>query len=404
MKYYLIAGEASGDLHASRLMQQLKEGDTEAQFRFFGGDKMLAVDGTCVRHYKQLAYMGFVPVLLHLPQILSGMKICREDIVKWQPDVVILVDYAGFNLAIARFLGKYNHQPGHRKIPVYYYISPKLWAWKEWRVKTIRRNVDELFSILPFEKDFYQKKHRYPIYYVGNPTKEEVDSFKASYSESAEAFRERNGLSSKPILALLAGSRKQEIKDNLPAMLEASARFKDYQVVLACAPSVDDAYYDRVLQGAEVSRVRGLTYELLSHSALALVTSGTATLETALFGVPQVVCYRVPMPKFMRFGFNHFIHVKYISLVNLIAGREVVPELFADRFSVYEITNQLYRILPGTPQREKMLEGYRLVAQQLGTKVAPRQAAHIMLDLLSRPRQTAAADKPTNTGEDAVQN
>lgn len=239
MKYYLIVGEASGDLHASRLMQSLMQYDPEAEFRFFGGDLMAKVGGTRVKHYRELAYMGFVPVLLHLPTIFKNMKMCKEDIMRWKPDAVILVDYPGFNLSIAKFVKK------NTNIPVYYYISPKIWAWKEWRIKAIKRDVKEMFSILPFEVPFYEKKHNYKIYYVGNPTAEEVDNFRHVYSESKDEFCQRNGLSSKPIIALLAGSRKQEIKDNLPSMLEAARHFEDYQMVVAAAPSITESYYKK---------------------------------------------------------------------------------------------------------------------------------------------------------------
>lgn len=376
MKYYLIAGEASGDLHASRLMESLKKVDPIAEFHFFGGDRMKAVGGTCVKHIRELAYMGFVPVLLHLPTIFRNIKVCREDIVAWKPDVVILVDYAGFNLGIAKFLHKNTH------IPAYYYISPKVWAWKEWRVKAIKRDVKELFSILPFEVPFFEQKHHYHIHYVGNPTAEEVGNFRDNYHETWDEFRERCQLDDKPVIALLAGSRKQEIKDNLPAMIEAAKRFRNYQMVLACAPSVDDAYYSKFITGTEVRTVHDDTYALLSHAKVALVTSGTATLETALFRVPQVVCYETPVPKLIRFAFNHIIKVKYISLVNLIADREVVPELLADRFKVYDIANELYRILPGQQGREAMLDGYQTVADRLGSDVAPDNAAEIMYGLL----------------------
>lgn len=239
MKYYLIVGEASGDLHASRLMQSLMQYDPEAEFRFFGGDLMAKVGGTRVKHYRELAYMGFVPVLLHLPTIFKNMKMCKEDIMRWKPDAVILVDYPGFNLSIAKFVKK------NTNIPVYYYISPKIWAWKEWRIKAIKRDVKEMFSILPFEVPFYEKKHNYKIHYVGNPTAEEVDNFRHVYSESKDEFCQRNGLSSKPIIALLAGSRKQEIKDNLPSMLEAARHFEDYQMVVAAAPSITESYYKK---------------------------------------------------------------------------------------------------------------------------------------------------------------
>lgn len=381
MRYYLIVGEASGDLHASRLMRSLKKYDELAEFRFFGGDLMAAEGGTRVKHYKELAYMGFVPVLLHLGTIFSNMKRCKEDIVAWKPDVVILVDYPGFNLNIAKFLKK------NTLIPVYYYISPKIWAWKEWRIKSIKRDVSEMFSILPFEVPFYEQKHKFPVHYVGNPTAQEVAEFKAGYHQTYEEFCRENNLDSrKPIVALLAGSRLQEIKDNLPAMIEVAERFEDYQMVLAGAPSIEDEYYDKFLEGTPVRVVKNKTYQLLSHTTAALVTSGTATLETALFNVPQVVCYETPLPKLIRFAFNHVLKVDYISLVNLVANKEVVPEMFADKFTIDGIANELYKIMPGQPARERMLAEYQEVLRELGSKVAPDEAASIMVDLLRKHR------------------
>lgn len=381
MKYYLIVGEASGDLHACRLMRSLKKYDELAEFRFFGGDLMAAEGGTRVKHYKELAYMGFVPVLLHLGTIFSNMKRCKEDIVAWKPDVVILVDYPGFNLNIAKFLKK------NTLTPVYYYISPKIWAWKEWRIKSIKRDVSEMFSILPFEVPFYEQKHKYPVHYVGNPTAQEVAEFRAGYHQTHEEFCRENNLDSrKPIVALLAGSRLQEIKDNLPAMIEVAERFEDYQMVLAGAPSIEDEYYDKFLEGTPVRVVKNKTYQLLSHTTAALVTSGTATLETALFNVPQVVCYETPLPKLIRFAFNHVLKVDYISLVNLVANKEVVPEMFADKFTIDGIANELYKIMPGQPARERMFAEYQEVLRELGSKVAPDEAASIMVDLLRKHR------------------
>ena len=377
MKYYLIVGEASGDLHASRLMQSLMQYDPAAEFRFLGGDLMQRVGGTRVKHYRELAYMGFVPVLLHLPTIFKNMKMCKEDIVRWQPDVVILIDYPGFNLSIAKYVKK------NTNIPVFYYISPKIWAWKEWRIKAIKRDVKEMFSILPFEIAFYEKKHHYKIHYVGNPTKEEVDNFQHVYTESKDEFCQRNNLSSKPIIAILAGSRKQEIKDNLPSMLEAARHFEDYQMVIAAAPSIEKSYYKKYLGDSEAKMVELQTYELLTHSTAALVTSGTATLETALLNVPQVVCYETPVPKLIRFAFKHIIKVRFISLVNLIADKEIVQELLADRFSIYNIANELYRILPGQPARERMLANYQIVRERLGDAVAPDNAARIIVEKLT---------------------
>lgn len=382
MKYYLIVGEASGDLHASRLMRSLKKVDEFAEFRFFGGDLMAAEGGTRVKHYKELAYMGFVPVLLHLGTIFSNMKMCKDDIVKWKPDVVILVDYPGFNLNIAKFLKKKTN------IPAYYYISPKIWAWKEWRIRSIRRDIAEMFSILPFEVPFYEKKHHYPIHYVGNPTAQEVNEFRAGYQQPFEEFCTENQLDiHRPILALLAGSRLQEIKDNLPAMIEVAERFEDFQMVLAGAPSIEDKYYEQFVKGTPVKMVRNKTYQLLSHSTAALVTSGTATLETALFNVPQVVCYETPLPRLVRFAFDHIMSCKYISLVNLIADKEVVQEMFADRFKVDAIADQLYQLLPGKEGRERMLAEYQVVCERLGNQMAPDEAATIMHGLLVKRRE-----------------
>ena len=382
MKYYLIVGEASGDLHASRLMRSLKKVDEFAEFRFFGGDLMAAEGGTRVKHYKELAYMGFVPVLLHLRTIFSNMKMCKEDIVKWKPDVVILVDYPGFNLNIAKFLKKKTN------IPAYYYISPKIWAWKEWRIRSIRRDIAEMFSILSFEVPFYEKKHHYPIHYVGNPTAQEVNEFRAGYQQSFEEFCTENQLDThRPILALLAGSRLQEIKDNLPAMIEVAERFEDFQMVLAGAPSIEDKYYEQFVKGTPVRMVRNKTYQLLSHSTAALVTSGTATLETALFNVPQVVCYETPLPRLVRFAFDHIMSCKHISLVNLIADKEVVQEMFADRFKVDAIADQLYQLLPGMEGRKRMLAEYQVVRERLGNLMAPDEAATIMHGLLVKRRE-----------------
>ena len=376
MKYYLIVGEASGDLHASHLMAALKEEDPQAEFRFFGGDLMAAVGGTLVKHYKELAYMGFIPVLLHLRTIFANMKRCKKDIVAWQPDVLILVDYPGFNLDIAKFIHS------HTRIPVFYYISPKIWAWKEYRIKNIRRDVDELFSILPFEVEFFEQKHHYPIHYVGNPTLDEVDAFQSAYAEDAETFARTNGLSSQPIIALLAGSRKQEIDSNLPIMIQAAEAFPDYQPVLAGAPSISSDYYQKYIEHTRVKVVFGKTYPLLSHASVALVTSGTATLETALFRVPQVVCYYMSMGRIVSVLRKMILKVKYISLVNLIAGKEVVKELVADDMTLTNVKGELKQILGHTEYRKQMLEGYRQMASRLGKAGAPRRAAHQMVCLL----------------------
>ena len=379
MRYYLIVGEASGDLHASHLMMSLRKEDPAAEFRFFGGDLMQQAGGTLVKHYREMAFMGFIPVLMNLSTIYRNMKQCKQDILTWQPDVVILVDYASFNLKIAHYIKT------HTDIPIFYYIAPKIWAWKEYRIKSIKRDINELFSILPFEVAFFEGKHHFPIHYVGNPTADEVRQFNETYAESFDEFTVRNGLDrNKPIIALLAGSRKQEIKDNLPAMIEAANKVSGYQIVLAGAPSIDDSYYNRFLLGSNVSMVKNQTYALLSHATVALVTSGTATLETALLDVPQVVCYKTPVPQLVRFAFNHVMTVKYISLVNLIADKEIVPELFADRFTVPQIADALQQILPNHANRSKMLQGYADVAHSLGDKIASKNAAQLMVRLLQR--------------------
>lgn len=377
MKYYLIVGEASGDLHASNLMKALMAEDPEAEFRFFGGDLMTAVGGTCVKHYRELAYMGFIPVLLHLRTIFSNMDRCKHDIEAWKPDVLILVDYPGFNLKIAAYIKK------HTQIPIYYYISPKIWAWKEYRIKNIRRDVDKLFSILPFEVDFF-RGHHYPVDYVGNPCVDAVDSFLRTDTETKEQFCQRLNLeSSRPIIALLAGSRKQEIKDNLSRMMEASRSFPQYQFVIAGAPGIAPEFYSHYLtDGAKI--VFGETYRLLRYSEAALVTSGTATLETALFRVPQVVCYYTAAGKLVSFLRRHILKVKYISLVNLVSGSEVVTELVADGMTVDNIRCELSAIIEGGSRRIQMLSGYDRMIQILGTPGASERAAKLMVKYLKK--------------------
>ena len=370
MKYYLIVGEASGDLHASCLMHSLKEKDHDAEFRFFGGDLMAAEGGTIVRHYRELAYMGFIPVLLHLPTILKNMKMCKRDIVEWRPDVVILVDYPGFNLKIAKFLKQKT------SIPVFYYISPKIWAWKEYRIKNIKRDVDQLFSILPFEVPFFEVKHHYPIHYVGNPTADEVRRFKTSYDGRFPTF-------SKPVIAILAGSRLHEIKDNLPVMLRATDHLADrFQLVVAGAPSVPHDYYLQFFGNRKVEIVYDQTYPLLKNAHAALVTSGTATLETALFDVPQVVCYATPLPRLISVLRRILLKVKYVSLVNLIADREVVKELVAADYSEENVRREIDAIIADGPQRNAMKEGYAEVWRRLGKESAPDNAARQIVKLL----------------------
>ena len=369
MKYYLIVGEASGDLHASNLMKALKRHDAEADFRFYGGDKMAAVGGTLVKHYKELAYMGFIPVLLHARTILRNMEICKQDIVQWNPDVVILVDYPGFNLKIAKFV----HQ--NTSIPVYYYISPKIWAWKEYRIKNIKRDVDELFSILPFEIDFFEKKHHYPIHYVGNPC---VDAI-----QEAPSTPPTGGAPIPQSIAILAGSRKQEIKDNLSMMLRAASQFPEYQLVVAGAPNIPLEFYQQYIpKDIQVDIQFGKTYEILRQSAAALVTSGTATLETAILRIPQVVCYYTPMGRFISFLRSKLLKVKYISLVNLIVNREIVRELVADTMKEENIVKELRDILPGGTKRQQMLTDYEEMNRILGPAGASERAGKTIVELL----------------------
>ncbi len=376
MKYYIIVGEASGDLHASNLMKAIKERDGGAEFRFFGGDLMSQVGGTCVKHYRDCAFMGFIPVLMNLRTIFANMAMCKKDIKEWGPDALILVDYPGFNLSIARDIHATTN------IPVYYYIAPKIWASREGRIKNIKRDVDELFSILPFEVEYF-KKHNYDINYIGNPCVDAVDAYKKSNKPSQGAFRARYALNEKPIVALLAGSRKHEIKDNLPQMLEAMQSFPEYQPVIAGAPGIDKELYAPFWeQGAKI--VFGDTYGLLNHAHAAIVTSGTATLETALFRVPQVVCYNTLLPWLVSKLKHLFLKVKYISLVNLIADAEVVRELVAADMNVSNIVAELEKILPSASQgRDAMLAGYDCMIDILGEPGASHHAAEKIVALLS---------------------
>ena len=355
-----------------------------------------------VKHYRELAYMGFVPVLLHLRTILRNMEMCKQDIAQWKPDVVILVDYPGFNLKIAKYVHSQRliairnatlcSAENSQKPKVYYYISPKIWAWKEYRIKNIKRDVDELFSILPFEVEFFEQKHHYPIHYVGNPTAHEVREFLFANSQKPKAIRNATLCSAensqKPTIALLAGSRKQEIKDNLPAMIEATRHLTEkYDLVLAGAPSIEREYYGQFLTGSSVRLVSDETFPLLAKATAALVTSGTATLETCMFRVPQVVCYKTPLPQLIGFLKRHVLSVKYVSLVNLIADREVVKELVAETFSVDNIRRELKAILPGGGKRQQMLDDYDEVHQRLGESHAPDEAARTMIRLLSGNKQ-----------------
>ena len=365
MKYYIIVGEASGDLHASNLMKQLVQKDENADFRFWGGDLMQEVGGTLVKHYKDLAFMGFVEVLMNLRTILRNIKFCKEDILEYKPDVLVLVDYPGFNMRIAEFAKKHN-------IKVHYYISPQIWAWKEDRIKKIKRDVDEMYVILPFEKDFYEKKHQFPVHFVGHPL---IDAIAARKVTGEEVFRKENNLSDAPIIALLPGSRKQEITKMLSVMLTMVSRFPNYQFVIAGAPSQDYEFYKTFINEENVKFISNKTYDLLSISEAAMVTSGTATLETALFKVPEVVCYKTSKISY-EIG-KRLINLKFISLVNLILDREVVRELIQDDFNSETLEKEMHLILDSA-NRKKIAQEYEELESMLGGLGASEKVANLI--------------------------
>jgi lipid-A-disaccharide synthase len=364
MKYYIIAGEASGDLHASNLIKELKKGDAAAEFRCWGGDLMAAQGAHLVKHYRDLAFMGFTEVLMNLRTILKNIEFCKKDIIEHTPDVLILVDYPGFNLRIAEFAKAAG-------IKVFYYISPQIWAWKQSRVHKIKRVVDKMFVILPFEKEFYQR-FNYPVDFVGHPLLDAV----ASYSEQTEKL---SVVTNKPIIALLPGSRKQEISVVLPLMLSMQKHYPNYQFVIAGAPSQTKAYYDTFIKGYDVEMVFNQTYQLLQKAHVALVTSGTATLETALFGVPEVVCYKGGAISYTIA--KQLIKVKYISLVNLIMDKEIVKELIQNELNETNLKVELDKLL--TPlTRNKIVADYADLKEKLGGAGASKKAATLMLSYL----------------------
>ena len=372
MKYFLIAGEASGDLHASHLIESLKQLDPEAQFRFLGGDMMSAQAGTLpIIHYRDMAYMGFADVVRHLGKILGFLGTARRSIDEWQPAAVILVDYPSFNLKVA----KYAHNLG---IPVHYFISPKVWVWKEWRVKDIRRYVNHMYCILPFEPDWYRERD-YKATYVGNPTVQEVAQASKNFPDFAQ-FIEKFGLADKPIIALVPGSRVREIRDNLPLMLEAAARHPEYQAVIAGAPSIDDSLYRDVMGNQAVPVLRDATYPLVHHARAAVVTSGTATLETALLGTPQVACYRFNGSKLSYNFYRRLLTGKYVTLPNLIVDEPVIPELLMHLCTVDSIDSHLSQLLADSDERTTMLGGYQRLAERLGTDVCTETAARLIKD------------------------
>lgn len=373
MKYYIIAGEASGDLHASNLVRELKKKDPEAEVRGWGGDLMRDAGVSIVRHYKDTAIMGFVNVLRKLGTLKANIRYCREDIRKWNPDVVILVDYAGFNLRIARFAKRIG-------LKVFYYISPKLWAWNTGRVKQIKRYVDRMYTIFPFETEFY-RHYDYPVYYGGNPLVDAIAS-RPCQEETFADFIHTNGLPDRPIIALLAGSRKQELKYVLPMMLRMVPYFPEYQFVIAGAPSMAAEDYAPYVKDVPVHIVYGETYRLVSQAKAALVTSGTATLETALLRTPQVVCYNGEAPRLSYFLFKTVVKVKYISLVNLIYGGEAVKELMMQYLTEDNLRRELSRILTDASAREKMLNAYDEIIRRLGAPGASARFAGMMVEAL----------------------
>lgn len=369
MKYYIIAGEASGDLHGSNLMKGLKQEDTNADFRFWGGDLMTEQAGEPVKHYRDLAFMGFAEVVMNLKTILGNISFCKKDILKTNPDVLILIDYPGFNLRIAEFAKKNG-------IKVYYYISPQIWAWKESRIKEIKKNVDKMFVILPFEKDFY-KKHNYEVDFVGHPL---IDAVNSRSKIEIDVLREEFNLDERPIVAILPGSRKQEIRKSLPLMLSVKENFKSHQFVIAGAPSLGLDYYRKYIKDDQVKLISNRTYDLLQHSKAALVTSGTATLETALFRVPEIVCYKA---NFISYYIGKkLIKIDYISLVNLIMNSEVVTELIQDEFNAERLTSELNNILVGDG-RSDMLQDFDKLISILGGSGASSKTAQLIVKYLN---------------------
>jgi lipid-A-disaccharide synthase len=372
MKYYIISGEASGDLHGSNLMKELKAMDPGAQFRCWGGDLMKEQGAELVKHYRELAFMGFTEVLMNIRTILRNIDLCKKDIADWKPDAVILIDYPGFNLRIAEFAKGAGFK-------VFYYISPQIWAWKQSRVNKIKRTVDQMFVILPFEEEFYQR-FDYKAHFVGHPLLDAIAD-RNTQKPSFDEFAKKHGLDSRPVIALLPGSRRQEISTMLPVMLNVRNDFKDYQLVVAGAPSQPKEFYETFLRGTGVKILFNETYSLLQQSHAALVTSGTATLETALFGVPEVVCYKGGYISYQIA--KRLVKVKYISLVNLIMDREVVKELIQDEFNEDTLKKELDRLISDKPYREQMLRDLAELKSRLGGSGASRKTAALMLESLA---------------------
>jgi lipid-A-disaccharide synthase len=367
MKYYLIAGERSGDLHASNLIKAIREEDPQAECRAWGGDMMQQAGATLVKHYRELAYMGFLEVARNLHKILGFIRECQRDLLAWKPDVLILVDYAGFNMRMAKFAKKHN-------IKVFYYISPKVWAWNQSRAYKIKASVDRLFVIFPFEKDFF-KGYDYEVDYVGNPLLDAI----AAYQPDPD-FRRKNNLEDKLIIALLPGSREQEVKNMLEIMLSVMPKFSQYEFVIAGVSNLPLSFYEKFTRVPHVSLVIDQTYDLLSNATAALVTSGTATLETALFEIPQIVCYKTGRISYMIA--KSLIQVGYISLVNLIAGKEIVKELIQDDLTAYKLVYELKKIMPYTSGRKEQIQAYKALKEMLGSPGASKRAGSLMVKYL----------------------
>lgn len=366
MKYYIIAGEASGDLHGSNLMKELHLQDAQASIRFWGGDLMKEAGGSMVKHYKELAFMGFIEVLFNLKTILKNIEICKKDLLDFNPDVIIFIDYPGFNLRIAKWAKQMQFK-------THYYISPQIWAWKESRIKAIKRDIDKMYVILPFEKEYYESKHNFPVEFVGHPL---IDAIQNRKSTDITAFRKDNNLSDLPIIAILPGSRKQEITKMLSVMLSVVNDFPNYQFVIAGAPSQEFSFYAPFLKTHAVQFISNKTYDLLSHSTAALVTSGTATLETALFKVPEVVCYKGSWISYEIA--KRIVTLKFISLVNLILDKEVVTELIQSDCNSEKVRIELAKIL-SLNYRKELLEHYVELENKLGGQGASRKTAHLIV-------------------------
>ena len=367
MKYYIIAGEASGDLHGSNLMKEIYLQDPNANIRFWGGDLMANVGGTLVKHYRELAFMGFIEVIFNLKTIFKNIKICKNDIENFNPDVIVFIDYPGFNMRIAKWAKQKN-------IKTHYYISPQIWAWKENRIKEIKRDFDKLYVILPFEKDFYEIKHQFPVTFVGHPL---IDAIHNREKMDEKVFRELNHLNENPIIAVLPGSRKQEITKMLSVMLSVCEDFPDYNFVIAGAPSQDYSLYERFLKNKNVSFIANKTYDLLSCAHAALVTSGTATLETALFKVPEVVCYKGSWASYQIA--KRIITLKYISLVNLIMDKQVVTELIQENCNQKNIKIELQKLL-NVDYRKQLLQEYDVLELKLGGIGASKKTAKLIVE------------------------